>query len=76
MHKIYFYLWPVSITRIYRKFYLNLASTNADNEMLCSIILASQVVMYLSLRAKGRMFESMCVLFLHSFDLFKFINYR
>ena len=60
MHKT-FYLCSASV--IYRKFYLNLASANADNETFHSCLLASQVVMVLSiLQAKGRGFESTRVL--------------
>ena len=35
------------------KFYRNLASTNADNETLCTTRLTSQVVMVQSLQPKG-----------------------
>ena len=61
---------------IYRNFYRNFASTNADNEPFCTILLASHVVMIQSLQPKGCEFESMCVLFLPLFDLFNFIYYR
>ena len=58
MHKI-FYL--PSTFGIYRKFYRNFASTNADNETFCTVLLSSQVVMIQSLQPKGREFESSCV---------------
>ena len=41
MHKIFYLL---STYVINRKFYRNLASTNADNETLCTVHLTSQVV--------------------------------
>ena len=43
---------------IYRKFYRNFASTYADNETFCTVLLTSQVVMIQSLQSKGREFES------------------
>ena len=43
---------------IYRKFYGNFASTNADNETFCAELLTSQVVLVQSLQPKGREFES------------------
>ena len=58
MHKI-FYL--PSTFGIYRKFYRNFASTNADNETFCTVLLSSQVVMIQSLQPKSREFESSCV---------------
>ena len=59
---------------IYRKFYRNFASTNADNEPFCTVLLASQVVMIQSLQPKGREFESTCFLFyLYSIRLISFI---
>ena len=61
---------------IYRKFYRNFASTNADNETFCTVLLTSQVVMIQSLQPKGREFESTCVLFLPLFHSFNFIYYR
>ena len=72
MHKI-FYL--PSTFGIYRKFYSNFASTNADNETFCTVLLTSQVVMIQSLQPKGREFESTCVLFfnLYSIRLISFI---
>ena len=53
MHKI-FYL-PSSFG-IYRKFYENFASTNAD-ETFCTVLLTSQVVLVQSLQPKGPEFE-------------------
>ena len=38
---------------IYRKFYENFASTNADNETFCAELLPSQVVLVQSLQPKG-----------------------
>ena len=73
MHKI-FYL-PLTFG-IYRKFYRNFASSNADNEPFCTVLLASHVVMIQSLQSKGREFKTMCVLFLPLFDSFYFIYYR
>ena len=58
MHKI-FYLRSTNV--IYIKFYRNLASTNADNETICTVSLTSQVVMVQSLQPKGCVFESTCV---------------
>ena len=60
-----------------RKLYRNFASTNADNETYCTVLLTSQVVMVQSLQpAKGCEFESTCVLaFFPLFDSFKFIYY-
>ena len=58
MHKI-FYLQSTSVN--YRKFYRNLASTNADNETFGTVLLTSQVVMLQSLQPKGLKFESTCV---------------
>ena len=66
---------------IYRKFYRNLARTNADNETICTVLLTSQVVMIQSLQPKGCEFESMCVLvflflgffYLYSIHLSSFI---
>ena len=53
---------------MYRKFYRNFASTNADNETYCTVLLTSQVVMVQSLQlAKGCEFESTCVLAFFSF---------
>ena len=43
---------------IYRKFYENFASTNADNETFCAVLLTSQVVLVQSLQPKGPEFES------------------
>ena len=43
---------------IYRMFYENFASTNADNETFCTILLTSQVVLVQSLQPKGPEFES------------------
>ena len=54
---------------LYRKFYRNFASTNADNETYCTIPLTSQVVMVQSLQPKGREFESMCVLFFYLYSI-------
>ena len=58
MHKIFLR----SSFIIYSKFYNNLASTYADNETFCTVLLTSQVVMVQSLQPKGHAFESMCVL--------------
>ena len=49
MHKI-FLIRPTSV--MYRKFYKNLASTNADNETFCTVLLTRQVVMVQSLHPK------------------------
>ena len=43
---------------IYRKFYENFASSNADNETFCAVLLSSQVVLVQSLQPKGPEFES------------------
>ena len=64
-----------------RKFYRNLASTNADDEMSCTVQLTSPVVMIQGLQPKGCEFKSTSVfsflfLFLPLFDSFKFICYR
>ena len=55
MHKI-FYL--PSNFGIYREFHGNSASTNADNETFCTVLLTSQVVLVKSLQPKGPEFES------------------
>ena len=39
-------------------FYENFASTHADNETFCTVLLTSQVVLVQSLQAKGPEFES------------------
>ena len=76
MHKI---VLPSATFGIYRNFYMNLASINADNETFCTDLLTSQVVMIQSLQPKGREFESTCVVFyyffLPLFDSFNFIYY-
>ena len=56
-----FYL--LSTFGIYCKFYRNFASTNADNETFCTVLLASQVVMEQNSQPEGHEFESMYVLF-------------
>ena len=71
---IFFYL--PSTFGIYCKFYRNFASTNADIETFCTVLLSSQAVMIQSLQPKGHEFESTCVLFLPLFDSFNFIYYR
>ena len=43
--------------RLYRKFYENFASTNADNKTFCTVLLTSQVVLVQSLQPKGPEFE-------------------
>ena len=43
---------------IYRKFYEDFASTNAENETFCTVLLTSQVVLVQSLQPKGPEFES------------------
>ena len=43
---------------IYRKLYENFASSNADNETFCTVLLSSQVVLVQSLQPKGPEFES------------------
>ena len=60
---------------IYRKVCETFASTNADNETFCTVLLTSQVVMIQSLQPKGREFESTCVFifYLHSIRLISFI---
>ena len=55
MHKIFL---PLSTFGIYRKLYRSFASTNADYETFCTVLLTSQVVMVQSLQIKGREFES------------------
>ena len=65
MHKI-FYL--PSTFGIYRKFYRNFASTNADNETFCTVLLTGEVAMLQSLQPIGREFESTCVLFFLSYS--------
>ena len=54
---------------IYRKLYRNFASTNADNEPFCTVLLASQVVMIHSLQPKGHEYESTCVLFFYLYSI-------
>ena len=54
---------------IYREFYRNFASTTADNETFCIVLLTSQVVMIQSLQPKGREFESTCVLFFYLYSI-------
>ena len=55
MHKIFY----LSLTfGIYRKFYENFASSNADDETSCTVLLTSQVVLVQSLQSKGPEFES------------------
>ena len=49
MHKI-FLIRSTSV--MYRKFYKNLASTNADNETFCTVLLTRQVVIVQSLHPK------------------------
>ena len=66
MHKI-FYL--PSTFGIYLKFHRNFASSNADNEPFCTVLLASQVVMIQSLQPKGREFETMCVFFFYLYSI-------
>ena len=61
-----FYL--ASTFSIYRKFYRKLASTNADNETVCIVLLNSQVVMVQS--SSQRMF-----LFFVLFCIFTFIRF-
>ena len=58
------------------KIYRNFASTNADNETICTVLLTSQVVMIQSLQPKDREFESTYVPFLPLFYSFNFIYYR
>ena len=70
MHKI-FYL-PLTFG-IYHKFYRNFASSNADNEPFCTVLLASQVVMIQSLQPKGREFKTTCVLF---FTFIRFVLFH
>ena len=55
---------------IYRKFYRNFASTYADNETFCSVLLTNQVVMIQSLQPKGREFASTCMC-----EFFTFIRF-
>ena len=55
MHKIFL---PFVGFGIYSKFYENFASTNADNETFCTVLLTSQVVLVQSLQPKSREFES------------------
>ena len=43
---------------IYRKFYEDFASTNAENETYCTVLLTTQVVLVQSLQPKGPEFES------------------
>ena len=43
---------------IYRKFYEDFASTNAENETFCTVLLTTQVVLVQSLQPKGPEFES------------------
>ena len=72
VHKI-FYL--PSTFGIYRKIYRNFASSNADNETFCTVLLTSKVVMIQSLQPKGREFGSTCVLFyLYSIRLFNLLQ--
>ena len=46
---------PSATFGIYRKFYKNFASSNADNETFCNVLLTSQVVL---VQPKGPEFES------------------
>ena len=55
MHKI---IYIPSTFGIYRKFYENFASTNADNETFRTELLTSQAVVVQSLQPKGPEFES------------------
>ena len=74
---LYFYIRSTSV--IYHKFYRNLASSNADNRMFCTVLLTSGVVMVQRLQPKGCELECMCVLVcvfvLPLFNLFRFIYY-
>ena len=71
MHKI-FYL--PSTVGIYRKFYRNFTSSNADTETFCTVLLTSQVVIIQSLQTKGLEFEPTCVFFyLYSIRSISFI---
>ena len=72
VHKI-FYL--PSTFGIYRKFYENVANTNADNETYCTVLLTSQVVLAQSLQPKGPKFESTQVLFFCIFLYFYLFNF-
>ena len=47
---------------IYRKYYRKCASTNADNETFCAVLMTSQLVIVQSLQPKGLEFESTYVL--------------
>ena len=62
---------------IYRKFYRNFANTYADNEMFCTVLLTSQVVMIQNLQPKGHEFEStcvcVCVFYIYSVRLISFV---
>ena len=60
MHSLFL---PLVTFVICRKVYRNLASTYADIETFCTVLLTSQVVMEESLQPKGREFKSMCILF-------------
>ena len=51
----------------YRKFHENFASTNADNETFCTVLLTSQAVLVKSLQPKGREFESTYFFFFFAF---------
>ena len=55
VHKI---IYIPSTFGIYRKFYENFASTNADNETFRTELLTSQAVLVQSLQPKGPEFES------------------
>ena len=73
MHKI---VLPSVDFRYLPQVYRHFASSNADNETFCTVLLDSQVVMIQSLQPKGREFESTCVLFLfylYSIRLISFI---
>ena len=48
---------------MYHKFYRNLASIDADNETVCTVLLTSQVIMIQGFQPKGREFDSTCSCF-------------
>ena len=58
-----------SIFSAYRKYYGNLASSNADNVTFCTVLPTSQVVMIQSLQPKGRAYECVLFYYLYSFCL-------
>ena len=69
-------IYLLSTFGIYRKFYRKCASTNADNETFCTVLMTSQLVIVQSLQPKGLEFESTYVLvFVFCFVVLPFIRF-